>query len=338
MANDPAKEFRTKQEVVEALGCRALDQQRLFEAARRARSESSGNAVTIRGLIELSSYCQKKCSYCAMRCVNTAQNRFRLTREDVIQGIENIRRQGIHTVFLQSGQDPTIDPMVESLLEEMEDKGVKVILCLGERELETYRRFAERGAQGYVIKFESSDEKHFAEITHRSLESRLQCIKYVREAGMLLGTGFISGLPGQDLNMLANDIMLCAEIRPEFVSVSPFIPNENTPFENEPVGDVDTALNSLALLRILLPQAHIPTVSAFEKLRKGGQLDGLNAGANVITVNFTPPTYRDKYPIYSKERFVVSIDHARDAILRAGLGVGAESLRPMCCQPDAGNG
>ena len=46
---------------------------------------------------------------------------------------------------------------------------------------------------------------------------------------------------------------------------------------------------------------------------------GLNAGANVITINFTPETWRKKYGIYSKERFVVSANHAFDLIERAGL-------------------
>jgi biotin synthase len=205
------------------------------------------------------------------------------------------------------------------MLEELRDTGLKLILCLGERSLAGYQQFAQKGADGYIIKFESSHAKHFADITGRSLESRLQCIKYVREAGLLLGTGFIAGLPGQSVDMIAEDILLCKEIRPDFVSVSPFVPNENTPFESEPPADVDTTLNSLALLRILLPHASIPTVSVLEKLRKGGQLDGLKAGANVITVNFTPPKYRDAYQIYSRKRFVVNIDHALDTICRAGL-------------------
>ena len=80
----------------------------------------------------------------------------------------------------------------------------------------------------------------------------------------------------------------------------------------------------MAIFRILFPRALVPTVSAMEKLRKGGQLDGLNAGANVITINFTPQDCRDKYAIYSaKDRFVVNTDHAHQIIGDAGLHIRA---------------
>lgn len=64
-------------------------------------------------------------------------------------------------------------------------------------------------------------------------------------------------------------------------------------------------------------------MSAFEKLRRGGQRAGLDAGANVITINFTPKDQRDKYKIYSKERFVVGSAHAHGIIADAGLQIRA---------------
>jgi biotin synthase len=77
----------------------------------------------------------------------------------------------------------------------------------------------------------------------------------------------------------------------------------------------------MALWRIMLGTPLIPTVSALEKLQVGGQLLGLNAGANVITINFTPRYWREKYGIYSRERFVVSSNHAFELIERAGLRI-----------------
>jgi len=51
----------------------------------------------------------------------------------------------------------------------------------------------------------------------------------------------------------------------------------------------------------------------------GGQHAGLNAGANVMIVNFTPPRERQRYLIYGKDRFVVRTDHVRPLIATAGL-------------------
>ena len=66
----------------------------------------------------------------------------------------------------------------------------------------------------------------------------------------------------------------------------------NTPLETCSPGDIETTLNTIALMRIINPGALIPSVSALEKLQEGGQVKGLNAGANVITINFTPKRER----------------------------------------------
>ncbi|MBN2609058.1 MAG: hypothetical protein JXA64_08085, partial [Candidatus Fermentibacteraceae bacterium] len=71
-------------------------------------------------------------------------------------------------------------------------------------------------------------------------------------------------------------------------------------------------------MRLFLRDTLIPATSTFERLREGGQLQCFNAGANVITVNMTPPRLRDDYELYS-ERFYVGLAHARKIIERAGL-------------------
>jgi biotin synthase len=70
------------------------------------------------------------------------------------------------------------------------------------------------------------------------------------------------------------------------------------------------------------PSWLIPSVSALERRHKGGQLGGLDAGANVLTINFTPASEREKYLIYGKDRYVVRTDHVNEIITTAGLERG----------------
>ena len=72
-------------------------------------------------------------------------------------------------------------------------------------------------------------------------------------------------------------------------------------------------------MRLALPGALVPSVSALERLEEGGQLRGLHAGANVLTINFTPPKTKDKYLIYGKDRYVVRVEHVRRVLSKAGL-------------------
>jgi biotin synthase len=194
-----------------------------------------------------------------------------------------------------------------------------VLLAVGERPKEVYQKFAQLGADSYILKFETSDPLLYKQIGHTPLVRRLQCIRWLQELGFKVGTGNIVGLPNQTIDTLAEDILLALKIQPDFVSTAPFIPNQDTPLEHLSVGDLNLTLNTMAIDRILLPSCLIPSISALEKMQKGGQLLGLNAGANVLTINFTPSQYRGKYAIYSKQRFVVSLDHALETIQSAGL-------------------
>jgi biotin synthase len=101
--------------------------------------------------------------------------------------------------------------------------------------------------------------------------------------------------------------------------VSPFVPAPNTPLENLPSGSNNIALNAIATMRIISPRWLIPSVSAMEKNVEGGQQRGFNAGANVMTVNFTPRDHSQKYLIYGKDRFLVKSQYARETIDKASL-------------------
>lgn len=313
--------------VLQWLRARGPKQQELLCQARHVRLAHGGDDVLLRGVIEMSSHCCKQCKYCAMRFANASLERYRMTSQEILEVACDIKSQGISTVFLQAGQDVACDPILEEVIPKIR-RGMEmdVLLCVGERPPHVYRRFAELGAGAYILKFETADPAFYQRIAGVPPCRRLRAMDAIRAAGMKLGTGDIVGLPGQTLESIADDFLFAVARKPEFVSAAPFIPNEGTPYQDGTAGDVDTTLNLMALWRIALPESLIPAVSALEKLRPGGQLAGLNAGANVITVNFTPSERRARYAIYSEQRFVVNLKHALDTIDRAGLRADAAAL------------
>ncbi len=46
---------------------------------------------------------------------------------------------------------------------------------------------------------------------------------------------------------------------------------------------------------------------------------GLAAGANVLTVNFTPANERENYLIYGKDRYIVRNDHVNEIVAKSGM-------------------
>jgi biotin synthase len=108
-------------------------------------------------------------------------------------------------------------------------------------------------------------------------------------------------------------------------SASPFVPTADTPMAGAAPGSVSRTLNMIATMRIVNPAWLIPSVSALEQQRAGGQGAGLRAGANVMTVNFTPPDERRNYLIYGGTRHILGTERVRRQLDMAGL-VGRGSV------------
>jgi biotin synthase len=298
-------------------------QQDLFHSACNVRRENAGDTVILRGVIEISNICTKQCDYCAMRTANQELHRYQLSGDDILVLAQQIKRSGIGTVFLQGGQNPQNDPLLRHVIPIItRDLSMRVLLCLGERPRTVYEEFVRLGADSYILKFETSTPELYRKLAHAQLSHRLQRLRWAQEAGLKVGTGNIVGLPDQTLQTLTNDIRLGISLRPDFISSSPFIPSASTPLQHQPPGSINLTLNTMAIWRIALRTPAIPAVSALEILQKGGQTQGLAAGANVLTINFTPKETQSLYKIYSEQRFVVSLEHALRTAAAAGMTIG----------------
>lgn len=310
----------TKTQIKDLLLASGDRQRELHKMARIKRNEIQGEVLRIRGVIEVSNICLSNCNYCAMRHSNHKIERYCMEKEQIKNVAKSIKEAGIKTVFLQSGTNPKNNDMIKALLPYIaKELQCEPLLCLGAKSFEDYHEFKKLGAESYILKFETSNEQLFERICHSSLAKQLYSISNIKKAGLKLGTGSIVGLPYQTIDSIADDILLSFSLQPNFVSVSPFIPSLGTPFANHPAGDLNITLNAIAILRLLLPNAFIPAVSALEYIQELAQVAGLNAGANVLTVNFTPRIEQKKYKIYTEDRFIVDVDHVKETAEKAGL-------------------
>jgi biotin synthase len=332
----------SRAELRSMLLARGSEQQELFVSARAARKRGVGEDVILRGVIEVTNVCRVNCDYCPMRRANTSHNKhYFLSSEQIIQSAIAIKDCGINIILLQGGETPGILPAIEEAIPtilDMFDGQVEILLNLGCFSRKQYARLKNLGAISYILKHETSDPDLHWNLRYETVQHRLRCLNDLRDLGFKTGTGFISGLPGQSLDSIIDDIELVSELGVDMCSVSPFIPAHDTPLAHEPSGCLDTGLNAVACLRLLYPHLLIPSVSAFERAHSNGQINGLNAGANVLTVNFSSSAWRDKYLIYGKDRFVVTVEHVQSIAKAAGLALrgsafltskGAESIEQI---------
>lgn len=292
----------------------------IFEEARAVRSAQSGSRAYLRAVIEFANNCRCNCLYCGMRRDNRSVERFRLEADEILGAAWLAASEGIGTFFLQSAETEEYDAgWLAGIIREIASMGMSVLLCVGVRDEADLDLWRDAGASKFILKHETSDVKLFASMKPGlDLPERIRWLKTLKRHGYQIGSGPLLGLPGQTVESLVEDLFLMKDLDVDMSSVSVFLPAAGTPLESSPTGDVDLGLRFIAAMRIFLGRTLIPATSTFERLRPGGQLACFDAGANVITVNMTPPSIRDDYELYSS-RYFVSLEHARSVIAAAGL-------------------
>ena len=292
----------TKEDLVALLSAKpGEEQQRLFQLADKVREKHHGHEVHLRGIIEFSSHCKNDCHYCGLRKSNKDITRYRMTVPEVVAAAANAINLGFHTIVLQSGEDPwyTSETVADMVAKIKEYKDVAITLSIGERTKEEYHLLHQAGADRFLLKHETADRQLFNSLRPGTdFDHRVQCLKWLREVGYQVGSGNMIGLPGQRVETLAEDILLLKELDVEMAGIGPFIPHHQTPLANQPHGDLELTLKTLAVARLVLPQTHLPATTAAGTLHPQGRQMALKAGANVIMPNVTPLEFRRLYQIY----------------------------------------
>lgn len=276
----------------------------LRERAVAVRKEIYGNAVYVRGLIEISSYCKNDCLYCGLRRSNQCAERYRLTEEEILECCTEGYRLGLRTFVLQGGEDAYFsDAVVESIVTKIKSAhpDCAVTLSLGERSRESYARLRAAGADRYLLRHETADSAHYSLLHPKelSLENRMRCLEDLHALGYQTGCGLMVGSPGQTTDTLVKDLKFIEEFRPEMCGVGPFIPHHATPFRDEPAGSVELTCYLLSVIRLICPTVLLPATTALGSLGQGGRERGILSGANVVMPNLSPLSVRKKYELYN---------------------------------------
>lgn len=321
----PSKDINIK-ELLETRGEKA---EQLRNSSQQTRNRIFGNTAFVRGVVEVSNYCRENCSYCGMRRDNRTLSRFRIEREKIIRMIDVGLPAMVTDLNLQAGEDPqVIDEIIIPVVQYIRaHTKIGVSLALGTLSEPQYKALRDAGAFYYIIKLETGDSDHYRELrAPGTYKERLGAIQSLAKTGWKVSSGMIMGLPGQSLEMVAQTIQILVELPLAGVSVSPFIPGEETPFANEKLSEIDSTLNALAILRLASPERIIPAVSAMKLLGRGSYVDALRAGANLVTMNLTPAKERGDYLLYKRGRAIMDQEQIRLALDEAKLEASHASM------------
>jgi biotin synthase len=330
----------------------------LWAAADEARARYVGDQVHLRGLIEISNYCVRSCTYCGICATNHSAQRYRVPAEAILAGARQAAQFGYGTLVVQSGEDYGIKAgwLAAILRQIKKETGLAITLSLGERPDEDLAVWREAGADRYLLRFETSDDDLYRHI-HPDLpgrvSDRMAILRTLQRLGYEAGTGIMVGVPGQTNQSVARDIDLFRGMDMDMIGIGPYLPHPNTPLGKEyerraHSGDQisDQAPNTelmtckvLALTRLVRPDSNLPATTALSLINKAaGRSHGLQRGANVVMPNLTPVEFRAKYEIYPEKAAVHETAEAINASLMTllaslgrsvGVGAGGRRREPL---------
>ncbi|MGA2245551.1 MAG: [FeFe] hydrogenase H-cluster radical SAM maturase HydE [Verrucomicrobiota bacterium] len=331
----------------------------LWQHADQTRRRHVGDAVYLRGLVEISNFCARQCAYCGLRAGNDRLARYRLVADEIFGAAQQAVKFGYGTVVLQAGEDYGLTaPWLEDIIRWIKNETpLAVTLSLGERPDRELALWREAGADRYLLRFETSDRHLFEEI-HPPLgnrpSDRIAILKRLKALGYETGSGIMVGIPGQTYASVASDIDLFRQMDLDMIGIGPFIAHPATPLgsgfnvfppvNREQVPNTELMVYKVvALTRLVRPDANIPATTALATInKKNGRELGLQRGANVFMPNLTPLKYRRLYEIYPAKACIAETGDQCHGCLGArirsigrhlGRGQGGRWTRQMMAEP-----
>lgn len=290
----------------------------LLNKAEEVRLKERGDKVYLRGLIEFSNYCSCDCYYCGIRKSNINIERYKLTREEILNLAKIAYERGYQSIALQSGEITTDKHVnwLADIIKAIKDltpsnkQSLGITLSVGELTYAQYKKLYEAGAHRYLLRLETSNKKLFNAIhpPEQSFDKRIECLYILRDLGFQVGSGTMVGLPGQTYEDLVQDLLFFENFGVDMVGLGPYIPHKDTPMGKHPMSsqitDTYTAtIKMLALTRIMRPNINIVASTALRTLNEASLETAIRAGANVIMPILTPVSVRNNYSLYHNKRY-----------------------------------
>lgn len=300
------------------------------EKACAARDRIYGRNIFIRGLIEISNICKNDCLYCGIRKSNAGCQRYRLSADAILACCTEGYALGFRTFVLQGGEDAHFtDDVLGALICSIKEKfpDCAVTLSLGERSAESCQRLFAAGADRYLLRHETANAAHYAKMhpAKMSFANRMECLRTLKAIGYQTGCGFMVGAPYQTADTLAQDLKYIETLQPAMCGIGPFIPHPATPFAAFPAGTVHQTCYLLSLLRLIQPNLLLPATTALRTLSPCGTEQGIQAGANVVMPNLSPPAVRKQYELYANKA-------AEDSESAQGLAILQQRIQSVGCR------
>lgn len=233
--------------------------------------------------------CAEDCAYCpqSSKYETTVDPQRMLKVDEVLDSARRAREAGatrfcMGAAWREVKEGPAFDAVL-SMVRGVRELGMEACVTLGMLTEAQAQRLADAGLTAYNHNLDTSREFYGKIISTRTYEDRLTTIRNVRKAGVTVCCGGIIGM-GESVRDRCAMLMTLANLdpQPESVPVNTLVPVEGTPLAALPATDPLELVRTIAVARILMPQAKVRLSAGRTGLSREAQLLCFLAGANSV--------------------------------------------------------
>lgn len=232
--------------------------------------------------------CPEDCHYCPQASrYNTGIKAEKLMSVDSVRAQAEAAKEAGATRFCMGAawrelKDRDI-PAISEIVKEIKGLGMESCLTLGMLTESQATALRDAGLDYYNHNIDTSREFYDKIISTRTFDDRLQTLQHVRDAGMKVCCGGIVGM-GEAIPDRANMLVELANMTPaiESVPINHLAPVEGTPLADTPAMDPFDFVRTIAVARIMMPQARVRLSAGRVKMSDELQTLCFLAGANSV--------------------------------------------------------
>lgn len=232
--------------------------------------------------------CPEDCHYCpqAARYDTGIKAEKLMSVESIRQQAEKAKEAGATRFCMGAAWRELKDrdvPAIANIIKEIKSLNMESCMTLGMLTESQAQALKEAGLDYYNHNIDTSPEFYDKIITTRTFDDRLETLQHVRDAGMKVCCGGIIGM-GETVEDRAAMLVVLANMEPaiESVPINNLVSLEGTPLEDTPPVDPFDFVRTIAVARIMMPQARVRLSAGRVKMSDELQALCFLAGANSI--------------------------------------------------------
>jgi len=261
----------------------------VFHAQQVHRCHHEPNTVQMSTLLSIKTgACPEDCAYCPQSVrYDTGIEREALMDVDTVRAAASRARDAGATRFCMGAayRSPKSKDLklIVDMVKAVRALGLETCATLGMLSLEQAHELAAAGLDFYNHNLDTSREFYPQIISTRTYEDRLETLTAVRAAGLKVCCGGIIGM-GESLSDRAELLRTLANLpeHPESVPINQLVPVPGTPLEGSARVDPFDFVRTIAVARVLMPQAQVRLSAGRGEMSDELQALCFLAGANSI--------------------------------------------------------